>query len=127
MRPPKPRQRSYHSAERHGRRAEHLCALMLRLKGYRILARQWRCPSGELDIVARRGAVLAVIEVKARADHLTAAESITPRQQARIARAAAQFVASRPELAALDLRFDVMLVTPFRLPVHLKSAWISLV
>ena len=100
-----------------------LCVLMLRLKGYRILARHWRCASGELDIVARRGRVVAVIEVKARADYAAAAEAVTPRQQARIARAALQFLATRPALAGLDLRFDVMMVTPFRLPRHLAAAW----
>jgi putative endonuclease len=119
------RRRSYQAAELHGRRAEGLCVLLLRLKGYRILARHWRSASGELDIVARRGRILAVIEVKARADHRTAAEAVTPRQQARIERAAVQFTATRPEFATLDLRFDVMLVIPLRLPRHLVGAWTS--
>ena len=117
------RRRSYQAAERHGRRAELLCELALWLKGYRILARHWRCPSGELDIVARRGRILAVIEVKARADYQTAAEAVTPRQQARIARAAMQFIATRPALAAIDQRFDVMIVLPWRWPRHLIGAW----
>jgi putative endonuclease len=117
------RRRSRQAAERHGRRAELLCELILRLKGYRIVARHWRCASGELDIVARRGRILAVVEVKARADYRMAAEAVTPRQQARIARATAQFIAVRPMLAALDPRFDVMLVMPFRWPRHLIGAW----
>jgi putative endonuclease len=111
------------TAERHGQRAEALCALILRLKGYRILARQWRAKSGELDIVARRGRVVAVVEVKARESLDAAAAALQPRQRQRIARAAAQFLASRAELAGLDLRFDVMLVRPGRLPRHLKAAW----
>ncbi|HVJ53614.1 MAG TPA: YraN family protein [Aliidongia sp.] len=118
------RRRSYAEAERHGRRAERLCMLMLRLKAYRILAHHWRCPAGELDIVARRGRTLAVIEVKARADYATAAESVSMRQQSRIAMATRQFIAARPNLAALDVRFDVMLVMPYRLPRHLESAWL---
>jgi len=117
------RRRSYQDAERHGRRAEFLCALLLRLKGYRILARHWKCSSGEIDIIARRGRVVAFIEVKARATLATAAESLSPKQQARIARAAAQYLAGRPDLAALDQRFDVLLVVPGRLPLHLPAAW----
>ena len=117
------RRRSYHDAERHGRRAEWLCRLLLMLKGYRILARHWKCSSGEIDIIAKRGRVLAFIEVKARDTVTTAAESLSRKQQARIARAAAQFLASRPPLALLDQRFDIILVVPGRLPMHLPSAW----
>ena len=51
-----------------GQKAETLAALWLRLKGYRILARRFRAPPGEIDLVARRGRVLALVEVKARAD-----------------------------------------------------------
>lgn len=120
------RRRSYQEAERHGQRAEFLCRLLLRLKGYRILARHWKCSSGEIDIVARRGRVLAFIEVKARDDVTTAAESLSPKQQARIGRAAAQFLASRPALATLDQRFDVILVVPGWLPLHIPAAWSGL-
>ena len=114
------------AAERHGQRSEALCALALRLKGYRILARQWRCPSGEIDIVARRGRLVAFIEVKARGALGAAAESVTPRQQRRIARAAQHFLKTRPELQTFDQRFDVMLVVPWRLPHHLTNAWLAL-
>jgi putative endonuclease len=117
------RRRSYQDAERHGRRAEWLCRLLLTLKGYRILAWHWKCSSGEIDIIARRGRLLAFIEVKARDDVTTAAESLSRKQQARIARAAAQFLASRPKLAMLDQRFDIILVVPGRLPLHIPAAW----
>ena len=117
------RRRSHRDAERLGRRAEFLCALMLRLKGYRILARQWKCSSGEIDIVARRGRVLAFIEVKARYDHTSAAESLSRRQQLRIARAATHFLAANMALQNLDQRFDIILVVPWRLPLHVPSAW----
>ena len=63
-------------AERRGRLAEALCATWLRMKGYRIVARGVRTPVGELDIVARRGRVLAIVEVKARGTLAAAAESI---------------------------------------------------
>ena len=117
------RRRSYHDAERHGRRAELLCTCLLRLKGYRILARHWKCPSGEIDIVARRGRVLAFIEVKARDSAANAAEALSRKQQARIARAASQFVAGRTALQQLDQRFDIILVVPWRLPLHVPAAW----
>jgi putative endonuclease len=96
---------------------------MLILRGYRILARRLRSSVGEIDILARRGAVLAVIEVKARGDSEQAAESVTPRQQERLIRAAGWVVAGRPALASLQLRFDVMLVAPWRMPRHIVDAW----
>jgi putative endonuclease len=110
-------------AERRGIRAETIAVWHLRLTLWRIVARRWRGHTGELDIVARRGRVLAVIEVKARADLATAAASIQPRQRTRIARAAAEFLAGRRDLDGLTIRFDAMLVVPGKWPVHLKDAW----
>lgn len=110
-------------AERRGKSAELLCLWQLRLKGYRILARRYKTPVGEVDLIARRGAVLAAIEVKARADFDSAGEAITPRQRQRISRALAHFLGRRPDLAALAARFDVMLVAPRRWPRHLVDAW----
>lgn len=106
-----------------GRRAETLAAWWLRLKGYRILARDLRTPVGEIDIIARRGGVLAIVEVKARDNLAAAADSLRPRQQGRIERAAGAFLASRPALARLQPRFDVILMAPGRLPRHLPDAW----
>jgi putative endonuclease len=106
-----------------GRSAERLCLWLLRLKGWRIVARDLKLPVGEIDIVARRGSVLAAIEVKARADFATAAEAISPRQRRRIARALAALLARRPDLARLSPRFDVMLIAPRRLPRHIVGAW----
>jgi putative endonuclease len=110
-------------AQRRGRMAEWLCLWHLRLRGWRILARGWRCPSGEIDILARRGKVLAVIEVKSRGALATAASALAPRQRRRIARAAEAFVIQRSDLSGLDLRFDLMLVAPLRWPRHWRGAW----
>ena len=110
-------------AERRGRFAEFLCRCHLRLRGWHILASHWRCPSGEIDILARRGRVLAIIEVKSRRDIETAAEAVLPRQRRRIARAASAFLMTRPDLAELTLRFDVMLVPRLRPPRHLAGMW----
>jgi putative endonuclease len=112
-------------ARRRGRLAEGLCRWHLRLRGWRILAADWRCPAGEIDILARRRGVLAAIEVKSRLDFATGAAALAPRQRRRIARAVEAFLMTRPELAALALRFDVMVVTPRRLPRHLADAWRS--
>ena len=110
-------------AQRRGRLAEWLCLWHLRLRGWRILARGWRCPSGEIDILARRGRVLAVIEVKSRGEIAVAATALAPRQRRRIVRAAEAFLLARPDLAGLDLRFDLMMVAPLRLPRHWRGAW----
>ena len=110
-------------AWRRGWAAETICAIVLTLRGYRIMSRRLRTPVGEIDILARRGRTLAVIEVKARDDLADAAESITDRQKQRLIRAAGWVVSGRPDLASLDMRFDVMLVAPRRLPKHVVDAW----
>jgi putative endonuclease len=107
--------------ERHGRRAEALAAWWLRLKGWRIVARRFATPVGELDLVARRGHMLAFVEVKARRVAADALVAVTPQQQGRLVRAAEWFLAGRPELARLDCRFDVIAVVPWRLPRHLAD------
>ena len=106
-----------------GRRAETLAAWWLRLKGYRILARGFRVAAGEIDLIARRGHLIALVEVKARPSLEQAGAAILPRQRERIARAAEVFLQRHPELAGLSLRFDVVLLAPGHLPRHLTNAW----
>ncbi len=124
MSPPRDRRR----AERFGRRGEGACVMRLRLAGWRILARNWRVPVGEIDIVARRGRVLAFIEVKARGFDLGADPVPVPAQQRRITRAAEMFLAHHAALGACFGRFDVMFVGPwpsfrFFWPTHVVDAW----
>lgn len=109
--------------ERAGRAAETVAGVLLRLKGYRVLARRFRGMRGEIDLIARRGAVLAFVEVKRRPTAAAAAESVTPRQRARIAAAAEEFVAARPRLSGLGIRFDAILIAPKKFPRHLVDAW----
>ncbi|HEY9536285.1 MAG TPA: YraN family protein, partial [Kiloniellaceae bacterium] len=90
---------------------------------YRVLAQGFRCPVGEIDLVARRGGILAIVEVKHRDSLIAAGEAIGPRQQRRIRRAAEHFLQRHPDLARLNLRFDAMLLVPRQLPRHLKGAW----
>jgi putative endonuclease len=110
-------------AFRLGLSAESRAAAYLVAKGYRIMVRRWRSPAGEVDIVARRGKVLVFVEVKARARFDDAAESVTERQQRRIATAAAAWLAEHPEDATSYIRFDAMLVAPGRLPRHIVAAF----
>ena len=110
-------------AQRRGHWAERLALWHLRLRGYRILSRRFRVPSGEIDLIARRGDVLAALEVKARADCAAAGEAVSARQRRRIARALEHFLVLHPELSRLMLRFDVMLVAPGRWPQHIADAW----
>ena len=98
-----------------------MCILIA--KGYRILARRYRTPVGEIDIVARRGRTLAMVEVKLRQSLAGGAEAVGAAQKQRITRAAAVFVALRADCRACNTRFDVMLLTPWRLPRHLAGGW----
>lgn len=106
-----------------GLSAESRAAAFLIAKGYRILARRFRTPYGEIDIVARRRNHLAFIEVKARANLDEAAYAVTPRQQARIIAAAQAWLMAHPEHADFVLRFDAMLIAPRKLPRHLAGAF----
>jgi len=115
------------AAERRGRWAEAYCVLRLRLTGWRVLARRVASGrgtgAGEVDLVARRGRVLAFIEVKARNTRDEGLYAVTPQQQQRIARAAEAFLARHAELSTLDVRFDVMVVGPGLALHHLADAW----
>jgi putative endonuclease len=95
----------------------------MRLAGWRVVAQDLRMPAGQVDLVARRGRVLAFVEVKARGRADDAAEALSAAQRRRIARAAEQYLAGRPQFAAFEVRFDMVLVAPLRWPRHVKDAW----
>src|ERR1700688_3377873 len=111
------------AAFRTGISAESRAAAYLMAKGYRILAKRFRTPHGEIDIVARKRHLVAFVEVKARASLDEAAYAVTPRQQARIIAAAQGCLMAHPEHAEYELRFDAMLIAPRRLPRHLLAAF----
>lgn len=106
-----------------GLKAETRAVWWLRLAGWSILARRFADGPGEVDVIAARGRTLAFVEVKARADFASAAEAVTPRQQARIRRGAEAFLARRPAYAEYTMTFDVVLVAPGRLPRRLPNAF----
>jgi putative endonuclease len=118
--PPAPERQT---AFRLGLSAESRAAALLMAKGFRIAARRFRSPAGEIDIVARRGALLIFVEVKARAALDDAAWSVTERQKRRIASAAAAWLAAHPADATCDMRFDAVLVAPRSLPRHIAGAF----
>lgn len=109
-------------AERQGRRAESLAALWLRLKGWRILARRVRTPAGEVDLIARRGRMVAFVEVKARSSEDDAALALDRHRLRRVA-AAAEALAPRYVREGQDMRIDAIFVMPGRLPRHLANVW----
>lgn len=108
--------------------AEWLCALLLICKGYRILAVRCRTPVGEIDIVAKRGNMLVIVEVKARRRAEDALASVDQSKRRRLGKAAEALMVQR-KFAGLaragdrTMRFDVMAVLPWRLPVHVVDAW----
>lgn len=114
-------------AEQRGRWAETIAATLLRLKGYRILARRYRCAAGEIDLLAKTGATVVAVEVKTRATVHDALEAVTPAQRRRIERAAEYYfihhTATRSPHHATTLRFDVIVIAPRHLPRHLVDAW----
>jgi putative endonuclease len=111
------------AARRAGRRSEVVAALWLMAKGYRILGFRLRTPQAEIDLLAVRGRVLAVVEVKRRADLLTALEAVGFDQRQRLRRAGAHLAARRPGLAGAAVRLDLMALAPRRLPMHIPDAW----
>jgi putative endonuclease len=109
-------------AQKRGHRGEALAALLLRLKGHRILGKRIKTHAGEIDLISLPvfGPV-CFVEVKARSLSRDALEAVAPAQRTRIARAASLYLASRPALARRGVRFDIIAVAPF--PRHFKDVW----
>ena len=107
-----------------GAHAETIAEVWLRLKLYKILARRYRVKGGEIDIVARRGDVVAFVEVKARAEMDAALIAITPQKQRRLRIAAARWLVMNPWAANCTLRADAVFVSPRRLPQHVEDVMV---
>jgi putative endonuclease len=106
-----------------GRRGEVLAALWLMAKGYRILGFRLRTPQGEIDLVVRRGDVIAAVEVKARTSLEAALEAVSLSQRQRLRRAIRAIAARRHGLQGLHVRLDLMALAPGRFPRHIRDAW----
>ena len=106
-----------------GRRAEVLAAIWLMAKGYRILGFRLKTPQAEIDLLAKRGRVLAVVEVKQRTSLEAALECVRYDQRDRLRRAGASLAARRPGLKGAAVRLDLLALAPGRLPRHIPDAW----
>ncbi len=106
-----------------GRRGEVVSAAWLMAKGYRILGFRLRTPLGEIDLLAHKKDVLAVVEVKLRTTLDAALQAVTPQQRDRLRRAALTIAARRPALARATVRLDLIALAPGRLPRHIPDAW----
>ena len=92
-----------------GQRGEAVAEAFLRTRHYTIVARNYRCPAGEIDLIALDGATLVFVEVRSRRSETagTPLESVDGRKQARVARVARHFLAARG-WAEREARFDVI-------------------
>lgn len=109
--------------ERRGHRGEWLAAMALRAKGFRIVARRYRTPVGEIDLIARRGDLIAIVEVKVRPTLVAAMEAVGRMSERRIEGAADLWLSRQPDHARLSIRFDLVAVLPWRWPVHVPDAF----
>ncbi len=105
-----------------GLRAEGLAALWLRLKFYRIVARNFSAPGGEIDLVAQRGMTIVFVEVKARPTLDQASLAIDAAKARRISRAARAWLAANGWAVGKTFRGDAVYVAPRRRPRHVEAA-----
>ena len=110
-------------AYRRGHRGEWLAALALMLKGFGILERRYRTKLGEIDLIARRGDLVLIVEVKARPSLVEAMEAVGGMAERRIEAAADLWLARQPDHGRLSLRFDLVAVLPRRWPVHVPNVF----
>ncbi|PWK70758.1 YraN family protein [Aminobacter sp. AP02] len=110
-------------AQRLGHRGEWLAALALMLKGFRIVARRYKTKLGEIDLIARRGDLVLIVEVKARKTLVEAMEAVAHGSERRIEGAADLWLARQPDYGRLSVRFDMVAVLPWRWPVHVENAF----
>jgi putative endonuclease len=117
------RQARGRTARLSGRRGEILAAVLLLAKGYRILGFRLRTPHGEIDLLAQRGRVLAVVEVKRRTSTALALEAVDAVQRGRLRRAGQALAARRAGLKRMVVRLDLIALAPRAWPRHIADAW----
>jgi putative endonuclease len=110
-------------ANRRGHRGEWLAAMALMAKGFRIVARRYRTKLGEIDLIARRGDLVLIVEVKARPTLMAAMEALAHESERRIEGAADLWLSRQPDFGRLSVRFDMVAVLPWRWPMHVPNAF----
>jgi putative endonuclease len=111
------------NAYRRGHRSEWLAAVALIAKGFGIVARRYKTKLGEIDLIARRGDLVLIVEVKARSTLPAAMEAIGRESERRIEGAADLWLMRQPDYAKLSVRFDMVAVLPWRWPVHVPNVF----
>ncbi len=106
-----------------GRRGEIVAALWLMAKGYRILGFRLKTPQGEIDLLARKGQVVAVVEVKLRGSIDAAVAAVGHQQRQRLRRAGESYASRRADLKGAAIRLDLLALAPGRWPCHIRDAW----
>lgn len=109
-------------AERSGRRAETLAAWTYRFKGFEIVDRRFKAAGGEIDLVARKGALLVFVEVKRRAGIDDALFAVTFKNRRRMEQAVKSWLAKHPKLAQSDIRYDIAAVAGWEVKIA-AGAW----
>jgi putative endonuclease len=112
-----------YGAYRRGHRSEWFAALALMVKGYRIVARRYKTKLGEIDLIARRGDLVLIVEVKARPTLDEAMEAIGRGSERRIEAAADMWLMRQPDQGRLSMRFDMVAVLPRRWPIHVADVF----
>ena len=110
-------------AERRGHVAEYVAALLLLVKGYRILALRYRTKPGEIDLIARKGELVVFVEVKARIGEREAVDTVSFTAQRRIRAASDVWLSHRRDASRLSQRYDVVAVLPGQFPRHFPDAF----
>ncbi|MEM6913257.1 MAG: YraN family protein [Pseudomonadota bacterium] len=119
---PAPSSSKRRQAERSGRAAEVIAAVLLTIKGYRLLTTRFKAAVGEIDIVARRGGTLIFVEVKLRKTTEEARLAVTTSNQRRIKAAADAYLARRASRTDLPLRYDIIAMSPYSIN-HIRDAF----
>jgi putative endonuclease len=106
-----------------GMQGESVALAFLNLRGYHILAKRYRTPYGEIDIIARYDTMIVCVEVKTRSTISSSLQALQVRQQERIMNAYLHFIQSFPDYANDAVRFDVIVCAPNSKPLHIKNAF----
>lgn len=110
-------------AYRRGHRSEWLASLALIAKGYRIIGRRYRTKLGEIDLIARRGDLVLIVEVKALSTLTDAMDAIALDSERRIEGAADLWLIRQRDHDRISLRFDMVAVLPWRWPIHVEDVF----